>query len=105
MTRRAAVAVTVLAAWAAGLVTYINREAHNGPAQRLAEAHEARRRATLAVVDAAVARGDLRPDVDGNLVLDLLGGLVWQRSWISATPLTDADLERVVDVVVRGFTT
>ena len=38
MTRRGAVAVTVLAAWAAGLVVFITRERRNAPAQRLAEA-------------------------------------------------------------------
>jgi len=35
---RGAVAMTVIAAWAAGLVTFVNRERRNAPAQRLAEA-------------------------------------------------------------------
>ena len=38
MKRRGAVAATVLVAWAGGLVTFMNRERRNAPAQRLAEA-------------------------------------------------------------------
>ena len=38
MKHRGAVAVTVLLAWAGGLVTFMNRERRNAPAQRLAEA-------------------------------------------------------------------
>ena len=38
MKRRGAVAMTVLAAWAAGLAIFVRREIQNAPAQRLAEA-------------------------------------------------------------------
>jgi hypothetical protein len=38
MKRRGAVAIAVLIAWTAGLATFIRRERHNAPAQRLAEA-------------------------------------------------------------------
>lgn len=38
MSRRGAVAITVLVTWAAGLAVFVHREIKNGPAQRLAEA-------------------------------------------------------------------
>ena len=38
MSRRGAVAVVVLIAWASGMVMFLRRERRNAPAQRLAEA-------------------------------------------------------------------
>lgn len=72
-------------------------------AARLAEAQKVRRQATLVVIERAVARGQLPADIDGRLILDTLGGLVWQRAWLTRAPLTSDDVDTAVAGVLRGY--
>jgi AcrR family transcriptional regulator len=56
------------------------------------------------VVERGVARGDLRPDTDGDLLYELLLGPVYFRLLLSGGPLEDPLAERLVDAVLPGFT-
>jgi AcrR family transcriptional regulator len=53
--------------------------------------------------DRAVARGEVRPGVDRELVGDLLVGAVHHRRFISRRPLDDQLAERAVDLVLRAI--
>jgi AcrR family transcriptional regulator len=61
-----------------------------------------RRSAVAGMVDRAIARGELPPDVDVHLVLDLCIGAAFYRLVVSGEPMTDAFAERVVDLVLTG---
>jgi AcrR family transcriptional regulator len=50
-------------------------------------------------------RGDLRPDVDRALVLDLLASLIHYRVLFGHAATTDADIERAVEALLRGIAT
>lgn len=63
------------------------------------------RHAVAQTIDRATARGDLRPDLDRELVLDMLGSLVHYRALFEHTPIGAADIERAVEAVVRGIAT
>lgn len=64
---------------------------------------EQRRAATSAIVTRAVARGDLAPDADGDLLLDLLAGIIAQRVLLRRLPLDDDFPEMIVDQLLAGF--
>lgn len=64
---------------------------------------EQRRAATSAIVTRAVARGDLAPDADGDLLLDLLAGIIAQRVLLRRRPLGDDFPEMIVDQLLAGF--
>jgi len=64
---------------------------------------EHRRAATSTIVARAVERGDLAPDADGDLLLDLLAGIVAQRVLLRRLPLLDDFPETIVDQVLTGF--
>jgi AcrR family transcriptional regulator len=55
------------------------------------------------VVERGVARGDLRPDVDPEAVIDAYVGPVFYRFLISDAPLDDEFAEALVDAVLRAF--
>jgi AcrR family transcriptional regulator len=57
------------------------------------------RAAARTAVDRAVARGELRADVEPELVVDLLASAVYQRVLFGATP---QDARTLVDVLLRG---
>jgi hypothetical protein len=64
----------------------------------------ARRRAALKeVVERGAARGDLRADLDHELVLDVFGGPLFYRLLITGGPIDERLAEGVVDLVLRGF--
>jgi AcrR family transcriptional regulator len=66
----------------------------------------AERRAALStVIDRARARGEVRPDVDTELCLDLLGGVVYYRFLITGGPLDQRLADDLADVLVRGIAT
>jgi len=56
-----------------------------------------------AVVDRAVARGELPPDVDAMLLFDLLGGAVWVRVLLRRLPPDPDTPARVVRAVLHGL--
>ncbi|HET6953333.1 MAG TPA: TetR/AcrR family transcriptional regulator [Acidimicrobiales bacterium] len=55
------------------------------------------------IVARGVARGQLPPDTDVELVLDLLGGMVFFRTLIACEELDEADIRTAVDHVLQGF--
>jgi AcrR family transcriptional regulator len=63
---------------------------------------DARRRAFRQVMNRGVARGELDPSIDHELVIDLLVGPLWTRLLVTDTPLTKDDVETIVDSVMDG---
>jgi AcrR family transcriptional regulator len=56
-----------------------------------------------AILDRAEARGELSPDSDRELILDMLVGPALWRALITGAALDAGVAERIVDKVVRGF--
>ena len=63
------------------------------------------RRPALQLVEQGIARGELRPDCDGDLVLDLLNGALYYRLLWRDERFTEAEVEPLVDGVLAGFAT
>ena len=55
------------------------------------------------MLDQAVARGDLRADVDRELVLDMLSSVVHYRALFGHAPTTDRDVEQAVEALLSGI--
>jgi AcrR family transcriptional regulator len=55
------------------------------------------------ILDRAVARGELRPDLDYELVLDMLVGPIMWSAMVTGASLDDDFAERLADRVVRGI--
>jgi AcrR family transcriptional regulator len=73
-------------------------------ARAVREGFLAGRRAALSEVLArGVERGDLRPDLDVELALDVLGGPLFYRLLITGGPIDERLAEGVADLVLRGF--
>jgi AcrR family transcriptional regulator len=62
-----------------------------------------RRQRPRAVVQRAVARGELPPDTDVDLLVDLLGGTVIYRELFALVPTDEAMVNRLVDALLTGF--
>jgi AcrR family transcriptional regulator len=62
-----------------------------------------RRLAYRRVLARAVARGELDPDVDQDLIIDLLMGPVWTRLLITQVPLPPTLADEIVDAVLRAY--
>jgi AcrR family transcriptional regulator len=56
------------------------------------------------LIERGIARGELRPDADYELVNELLFGPVYYRLLLSGAPLDDKLAERVVTAVLPAFT-
>ncbi len=73
----------------------------------LAKAHKAfvaeRRQLGIQALRRAVERGDLAADTDLDLLLDLVGGPIFYRAFVSHGPLDDETLEAQVDRVIGSF--
>ncbi len=54
------------------------------------------------LVQRAIQRGEIPPDVDSDVVLDLLFGSAYHRLLQGHRPLTDQFARRVVDLIVAG---
>jgi AcrR family transcriptional regulator len=63
------------------------------------------RAAVRKTLERALARGDLRDDVDLELILDLTGSLVHYRALFGHAPTSDAEIERAVGVLLQGIAT
>lgn len=61
------------------------------------------RAAVARMLDRAVGRGDLRPDVDRELVLDMLGSLIHYRVLFGHASTSNADIENAVAALLRGI--
>ncbi|MFN8075834.1 MAG: TetR/AcrR family transcriptional regulator [Kineosporiaceae bacterium] len=75
---------------------------HEDLAEQIHAAAASRRRAGVALVERAVARGELRADVDANVLTDQLVGPLYYRILVSGEPVDDAFLDRLVDTSLRG---
>ncbi len=64
-------------------------------ATRVAEVHR--------LVERGVARGELRPDTDRELLHELLFGPVYYRLMLSGAPLDEGLAERIVDAALPAF--
>jgi AcrR family transcriptional regulator len=62
-----------------------------------------RRGALGEVLRRGVERGDLRPDLDLELALDVLGGPLFYRLLVTGGPIDDQLAEGVADLILRGF--
>lgn len=58
--------------------------------------------AVARTLDRAVARGDLRSDVDRALLLDMIGSLVQYRAMFGPDHLDTADAEHAIEILLRG---
>jgi AcrR family transcriptional regulator len=99
---------SAVAAFATGrgrFVPRLMRESGNHPdiADFLRLMVHTRRLAYRRVLVRAVARGELDPEVDHDLVIDLLVGPVWTRLLITQDPIPDTLVDDIVDAVLRAF--
>lgn len=62
-----------------------------------------RRRPTRAVIERGVARGELPPGVDVELLGDLVAGPIFYRILVVDTPVDDATVDAILDVVLAGL--
>jgi AcrR family transcriptional regulator len=75
-----------------------------GLARAVREGFLAGRRAALCeVLRRGVERGDLRPDLDLELALDVLGGPLFYRLLVTGGPIDERLAEGVADLILRGF--
>src|SRR3954449_12745755 len=81
------------------------RESGHHPeiADLLATVIQTRRAAYRRVLNRAIARHDLHPDVDQEVIIDLLVGPLWTRLLITRQPVTQALVEEIVDAVLRAY--
>jgi AcrR family transcriptional regulator len=61
------------------------------------------RAAVSETLERAHARGDLREDVDLELILDLIGSLVHYRALFGHAPTSDVEIERAVEALLQGI--
>jgi AcrR family transcriptional regulator len=61
------------------------------------------RAAVKETLDRAHARGDLRAEVDRELILDLIGALVHYRTLFGHARMSDAEIERAVEALLQGI--
>jgi AcrR family transcriptional regulator len=62
----------------------------------------ARRRLYATMLNRAIARGELPPEMDQELLLDLLLGPLWFRLLVSGAPITPGEARSVVELVLDG---
>jgi AcrR family transcriptional regulator len=63
------------------------------------------RAAVRETLERAHAGGDLRDDVDLDLIVDLIGSLVHYRALFAHAPTSDVEIERAVEALLRGIAT
>ncbi|NIH82737.1 TetR/AcrR family transcriptional regulator [Amycolatopsis viridis] len=71
----------------------------------LREYFHKRRASTAAALRRGIERGDLDPELDLDLALDMLASTIYYRVLFGHLPVTDELAERVVDVVLGGVAT
>lgn len=59
------------------------------------------RQGAVLAIQRGIARGDLRPDLDAGLALDVLVGTVFQRTLVIATPVTAGLADALADLIMR----
>ena len=88
-----------------GFVPQLMRESGHHPqiADLLQTVIHTRRLAYRRVLGRAVARHELDPDIDQDLLIDMLVGPVWTRLLITHDPITTTLVDEIVDAVTRAF--
>ncbi|WP_020579836.1 TetR/AcrR family transcriptional regulator [Actinopolymorpha alba] len=71
----------------------------------MAALFEPPRAAVAETLSRAIARGDLREDLDLGLTVDLLGSLVHHRALFGHAPISEAEIESAVVTLLRGIAT
>lgn len=61
------------------------------------------RAAVARMLDRAIARNDLRPDIDRELILDMLGSLIHYRALFGHATTSSAEIENAVEALLRGI--
>jgi AcrR family transcriptional regulator len=61
-----------------------------------------RRTRLQSIFDRAIARGELSPQVDCQLLLETLSGIMYMRLFVVSEPLDEMLPERVVDLLLSG---
>ncbi|GAA1863556.1 hypothetical protein GCM10009836_49900 [Pseudonocardia ailaonensis] len=61
-----------------------------------------RRTLIMRLLAAAVAEGDVRPDVDHDVLVDLLTGALYYRLLVTGAPLSADVADRALDTVLQG---
>ncbi len=69
----------------------------------IAETMQARRRFYTQVLNRAIARGDIPPEVDTELAIDLLWGPLWVRLLVTRRPISKTTARHIVDSVLPGL--
>src|SRR4051795_11293672 len=97
-----------VAAFATGpgrFVSALIRESghHAEIADLLATVIQTRRAAYRRVLNRAIARHELHPDVDQEVIIDLLVGPLWTRLLITRQPVSQAFLDEIVAAVMRAY--
>jgi AcrR family transcriptional regulator len=62
-----------------------------------------RRQVVTAILDAAVARGEVRDDVDAEIAADLLLGPIYYRLLVTGDPVRPALAAKLVDAILPGL--
>lgn len=63
-----------------------------------------RRKAFHRVLNRAIARGDVPPDIDQELVIDVLVGTLWTRMFVTGSPVGGDVVDQILDLVLPGVT-
>jgi AcrR family transcriptional regulator len=103
-----ALLANAVAAFAGGpgrFVPALMRESghHAEIADLLATVIQTRRAAYRRVLNRAIARHDLHPDVDQEVIIDLLVGPLWTRLLITRQPVDQNLVEEIVDAILRAY--
>ncbi len=69
----------------------------------ITETMQARRRFYTQVLNRAIARGDIPPEVDTELAIDLLWGPLWVRLLVMRRPISRTAARDIVDSVLPGL--
>jgi AcrR family transcriptional regulator len=98
-------AVSVFTDGRGGFVPRLIRESGNHPeiVELLNTVIHTRRLAYRRVVNRAIARHELDPDIDQDLLIDLLIGPIWTRLLITHDPITENLIDEIVDAITRAF--
>jgi len=98
-------AVTVFVHADGRFVPRLLRESGHHPeiAELLHTVIHTRRLAYRRVLGRAIARHELDPDVDQDLLIDLLIGPIWTRLLITRDPITAELVDEIVDALIRAF--
>jgi AcrR family transcriptional regulator len=98
---------TIVGTWVGAVIPALAADVMSDP--RLAEQFRnqiirPRRSAVVEILLRAADRGELPPDVDTDLLLDVYAGAVFYRTLISGEPVTDLLADQLVDLLLEGKT-